>query len=161
MRYQHRSFWLSQRYIQCSSLQNDPYFLRHCNPICKSLVSLEKTMVSFIVIQKAMNPTMIPYIMGCLFVFRKTLFLMWNHSIVGNFENNSKCKCDQGKAILDGIEFLICKITCQDICIEPGLWGCGLVSTSMSLSILRCTIVGNAFSGNLDTYKSQYFPTWR
>ena len=32
------------------------------------------------------------------------------------------CKCDQGKAILDGVEFRVSKIMYKDICIkEHGL----------------------------------------
>ena len=80
--------------------------------------------------------------------------------IVGNkFWDNSKCKFDQGKAILDGIEFRVSKIIYKDICIKVhGLWGWGLLCASMSLSILRCAIAANAFSSDLKTHKSQTFP---
>ena len=90
----------------------------------------------------------------------KTFFQMWSHNNYSRkFWDNSKCKCDQGKAILDGIELWVSKIIYKDICIkEHGLWGCGLVRTSISLSILRSTIVANAFSSNLETHKSQIFP---
>ena len=84
---------------------------------------------------------------------------MWNcNSYSRKFWANSTCKYDQGKAILDGIEFRIIKIIYKDICIkEHGLWGCGLVHTSMSLSILRSTIVANAFSSDLETHKGHIF----
>ena len=71
---------------------------------------------------------------------------------------NSKCKCDQGKAILDGLELRVNKIIYKDICIKVhGLWGCGFVCPSVSLSILRSVIVANAFSSNLKTHKSHIF----
>ena len=38
--------------------------------------------------------------------------------IVGNFETILKCKCDQRKAILDGIEFQVNKMIYKDICIK-------------------------------------------
>ena len=38
-----------------------------------------------------------------------------------------------------------------------GLWGWGLVCASVSLTILRSTIVANAFSSDLETHKSQNF----
>ena len=45
-------------------------------------------------------------------------FWMWNHSnYSGRFSDNSKCKCDQGDAILDGIEFQVSKTISKDICI--------------------------------------------
>ena len=69
------------------------------------------------------------------------------------------CKCDQGKAILDGVEFRVSKIIYKDICIkEHGLWGWGLVCKSMSLSILRDKTAENALSSDLETRKSQNFP---
>ena len=76
---------------------------------------------------------------------------MWNHKNYSRkFWDNFKCKCDQGKAILDGIEFWVSKIIYKDICIKVhGFWGWGFLSTSMSLSILRCAIAANAFSSNL------------
>ena len=85
---------------------------------------------------------------------------MWIHN---NYSrkcwDNSKCKCDQGKAILDGIELWVSKIIYKDICVkEHGLWDCGLVRSSISLNILRSTILANAFSSNLETHKSQNFP---
>ena len=68
-------------------------------------------------------------------------------------------KCDQGKAILDGIEFRVSKITYKDICIkEHGLRGQGFVCPSVSLSILRSAIVANAFYSDLKTHKTQNFP---
>ena len=90
----------------------------------------------------------------------KSLFWMWNHKNYSRkFWDNSNCKCDQGKSILDGIEFRVSKIIYKDIYIkEHGVWDCGLVRTSMLLSILRSTIVANAFSSDLETHKSQYFP---
>ena len=86
---------------------------------------------------------------------------MWNHNNYSRkFWDNSKCKCDQGKAILDGIEFRVSKIhKGKDIFIKVhGMWGWGFLCASMSLSILRCTIAANAFSSALKTYKSQTFP---
>ena len=71
-------------------------------------------------------------------------------------KDNSKCKCDQGKAISDGMELWVSKIIYKDIYIkEHGLWGCG---TSISFSILRYTIIANAFSSDLETHQSQIFP---
>ena len=85
---------------------------------------------------------------------------MWSHNNYSKkFWDNSKCKCDQGKAILDGIELWVSKIIYKDICIkEHGLWDCDLVRSSISLNILRSTIVANAFSSDLETHKSQIFP---
>ena len=69
---------------------------------------------------------------------------------------NSKCKSDQGKAILDAIEFRVSKMIYKEICIkEHGLWGWDLVYTSMLLNIVRCTIASNAFSSDLETIKSK------
>ena len=69
-----------------------------------------------------------------------------------NFWDNSKCKSEQGKAIL---EFRLSKIVYKDTCIKVhGLWGWGFVYLSFSLSILRCTILANVFSGDLKTHKS-------
>ena len=69
------------------------------------------------------------------------------------------CKRDQGKVILDGIEFLVRKIIHKDFCLKVhGLWGWGLACVSVSISILRSTIVANAFSIDLETHKSQNFP---
>ena len=85
---------------------------------------------------------------------------MWNpNNYSRKFWDNSKCKCDQGKAILDGIEFRVSKIIYKDICIKVhGLWGWGFVCLSVSLSILRSAIVANAFSSALKTHKSKIFP---
>ena len=85
---------------------------------------------------------------------------MWNHNNYSRkFYNNSKCKCDQGQAILDGIEFRVRKIVYKDIYIKVyGLWGWGLGCASVSLTILRSIIVANAFSSDLETHKSQNFP---
>ena len=43
--------------------------------------------------------------------------------MAGNFQTmNSKCKSDQGKAILDAIEFRVSKMIYKEICIkEHGL----------------------------------------
>ena len=84
---------------------------------------------------------------------------MWNNcNYSRKFWDNSMCNCDQGKAILDEIEFRVRKIIYKDICIKVhGLWGWGLLCTSMSLSILKCTISTNAFSRDLKTYESQNF----
>ena len=84
---------------------------------------------------------------------------MWNYN---NYSrkcwNNSKCKCDQGKAISDGIELRASKIIYKDICIKvQGLWGWGFVCPSVSLSILMSAIVANAFSNDLMTHKKQIF----
>ena len=81
---------------------------------------------------------------------------MWNHNNYSRkFWDNSKCKCDQGKAILDGIEFRVSKIIYKDICIKVhGYWGWSLVCASVSLSILKCPIVANEFSCNLKTHKT-------
>ena len=85
---------------------------------------------------------------------------MWNHNNYSRkFWDNSKCKCDHEKAILDGIEFRVSKIILKDICIKVhGLWGWGFVCPSVSLNILRSAIVTNAFFSNLKTHKSQIFP---
>ena len=72
--------------------------------------------------------------------------------------DNSKCKCDQGKAILDGTEFCVSKVIYKDICKKVhGLWGWGFLCPSVSLSILRSAIVANAFTSNLKTHKGQIF----
>ena len=66
------------------------------------------------------------------------------------------CKCDQGKAILDGLEFRVSKIIYKDIYIKVyGLWSEDLVCASVSFTILKSTIVANAFSSDLETNKSQ------
>ena len=84
---------------------------------------------------------------------------MWSHNNYNRkFWDNYMWKCDQGKAILDGKELWVSKIIYKDICIkEHGIWGCGFVRTSISLSILRSTTVANAFSSDLETHKSQIF----
>ena len=84
---------------------------------------------------------------------------MWNHNNYSrNFWYNYKCKCDQGKAILDGIEFRVSKIIDKYICIKVhGLWGWGFLCASMSLSILKCTTAANAFSSDIKTHKIQTF----
>ena len=75
------------------------------------------------------------------------------------FLDNSECKCDQEKAILDGIEARVSKIILKGICIKVhGLWGWGFVCLSVSLSIVRSAIVANVFFSNLKTHKSQIFP---
>ena len=85
---------------------------------------------------------------------------MWNHNNYSRkFWDNSKCKCDQRKAILNGIEFRISKMIYKHICIKVHeLWGWGFVCPSVSLSILRSTNFANAFSSDLKTQKSQIFP---
>ena len=85
---------------------------------------------------------------------------MWNHNNYSRkFWDNSKGKCDQGKAILDGMKFPVSKIIYKDICIKVHrLWGRGFVYPSVSLSILRSTIAAKAFSSDLKTHKSQIFP---
>ena len=85
---------------------------------------------------------------------------MWNHNNYnGKFWDNSKRKYDQGKTILDGIEFRVSKIIYKDICIKVhGLWGWDFVSPSVSPSISRSTIVANASSSDLKTHKSHIFP---
>ena len=94
------------------------------------------------------------------FVHQGVFCCMCNHNNYSRkFWDNSKCKCDQGKAILDGIEFRVSKIILKDICIKVhGLWGWGSVCPSVSISTLRSAIVANAFSSNLKTHKSQIFP---
>ena len=92
-----------------------------------------------------------------------TLMKMWKNVKHNNYSrkfwDNSICKCDQGKAILDGVEFQVSKMWYEDICIKVhGHWGWGFVCQSVSLSILRSVIVANAFSSNLKTHKSQFFP---
>ena len=84
---------------------------------------------------------------------------MWNHNnYSGKFWDNSKCKCDQGKAVLDGIEFPVSKIIYKDICIKVhGLWSWDLAYPSVSLSILRSAIAANPFSSNPKTHKSLIF----
>ena len=85
---------------------------------------------------------------------------MWNYNNYSRkFWDNSKCKCDQGKSILDGIEFLVSKIILKDICIKVhGLWGWDFVCPSVLLSILRSAIVANAFSSNPKSHESQILP---
>ena len=62
---------------------------------------------------------------GVSFVCSNKLFKYEITIIVGNFEN-FKCKCDQGKATLDGIEFRVRKMIYEDICIKVhGLSGWG------------------------------------
>ena len=105
---------------------------------------------------------MISYFKECL-VCSMTLMKMWKNGKHNNYSrkfwDNSICKCDQGKAILDGVEFRVSKIWYEDICIKVhGHWGWGFVCQSVSLSILRSVIVANAFSSNLKTHKSQFFP---
>ena len=86
------------------------------------------------------------------------LFKMWNHNNYSRkFRDNSKCKCDQGMAILDGVSGS--KMIYKDICIKVhGLWDWGFIYPSVSLSILRSAIVANAFPSNLKSHKSQIFP---
>ena len=80
---------------------------------------------------------------------------MWNHK---NYSRKFWDKRDQRAAILDGIEFRFSKIICRNICLKvQGLWGWCLLFAPMSLSILRFTIAANAFSSDLNTYKSQSF----
>ena len=69
----------------------------------------------------------------------QTLFKMWNYkNYSSKSQDNSKCKCDQGKAILDGIEFRVSKIIYNYIYIKVyGPWGWGLVCASVSVTILR------------------------
>ena len=88
---------------------------------------------------------------------------MWNHNNCSRkFWDNFKCKCDQGKAIIDVIEFRVSKIIYIDVCIKVrGLWGWGFLCPSVSLSILRSAIVANAFSSDLKTHNSQIFPMIR
>ena len=85
---------------------------------------------------------------------------MWNHNNYSRkLWDNFKCKCDQGKLVLDGIDFWVSKIIYKDICIkEYGLWGWALGYASVPFSILRSTIVTNAFSSDLETHKTQNFP---
>ena len=53
----------------------------------------------------------------------------------------------------------VSKLLYKNICIKAyGLWGWRLVSVSVSLSIIRCTIAANVFSSNLKTHKRQIFP---
>ena len=67
------------------------------------------------------------------------------------FENGSK-------AILNEIKFWASKIIYKEICIkEHWLWSWGLVYTSISFSILRCTIAANLFSSDLETHKRYIF----
>ena len=85
---------------------------------------------------------------------------MWNHKIYSRkFWDNFRCNCDQGKAILDEIEFRVSKIMYKDICIKVhGLWVWVLSCASISLSISRGTIAANTFSSDLKTHISQTFP---
>ena len=83
---------------------------------------------------------------------------IWNHNnYKRKFWDNSKCKCDQEKAILDGIEFRVSKMIYKNIKVD-GLWGWGFVCSSVCLSIIGSAIVANAFSSDLKTHKSQIFP---
>ena len=85
---------------------------------------------------------------------------MWNHNNYSRkYWDNSKCKCDQGKAILDGIEFRVSKTIYKDIYIKlHGLWGWAFECASVSLIVLSCTIAANAFSSNLETHATPNFP---
>ena len=81
-----------------------------------------------------------------------------NLTLISYIKDSSKGKCNQGKAILDGIEFRVSKIIRKRIHIKVyGPWGWDLVCASMSLTILRSTIVENALSSNLETHKSENF----
>ena len=106
-----------------------------------------------------MNLTTISYIKECLFVCPKTLFQKWNQNNYSReFQDNSNCKCDQGKAISDVIEFWVSKMIYRDTDIKVyGLWGWSLVYASVSLTMLRSTFVVNAFSSDLETHKTQNF----
>ena len=59
------------------------------------------------------------------------------------------------------MEFRLSKAIYKDICIkeEHELLGWGLVSTPVSLSMLRYTVAGNAFSSDLETNESENVPT--
>ena len=103
---------------------------------------------------------LISYIKECLVVRSIALFKMWSHNNYRRkFWGNCKCECDQGNAILDGIEFWVSKVIYKDICVNVhGLSGWGFVCPSVSLSTLRSAILRNSFFSNLRTYKSQNFP---
>ena len=77
---------------------------------------------------------------------------------VGNFKTILKSKFDEGKVILDEIQFGVCKIIYKDIYMKVyGIWSGGLVCESVLLTIIRSAIVANAFSRDLETHKSQNF----
>ena len=81
---------------------------------------------------------------------------MWNHNNYSRkFWDNSKCKCDQGKAILDGKEIRVSKIIYKDICIKVcRLWGWGVVSITQHLKVYNCR---KCVFNDLETHKSQIF----
>ena len=84
---------------------------------------------------------------------------MWNHNNYSRkLWDNSKCKCDQGKATLERI-ISVSKIIYKEIYIKVhGLRGWALVCASVSLGILRSTVAANACSSNLETHTTQNFP---
>ena len=80
---------------------------------------------------------------------------------MGNRKNYSIKLWDNSywKAILDGIEFWVSKIIYKGLRIkEHRIWGWGLIFTSKSLCVLRCTIASNEFSSDLETHKRQIYP---
>ena len=92
-------------------------------------------------------------------MYKDTFFKCENHNNYSRkFWDNSKCKCDQGKATLERI-ISVCKIIHKEIYIKVhGLRGWALVCASVSLSILRSTIATSACSSNLETHTTQNFP---
>ena len=94
---------------------------------------------------------MISYIKVSLFVCSKTFFLnVKSQQLYWKILRQFKCKCNQRKVILNGIEFRVSKMIYKDI------WG--FVCPSVSLSILRSAIVAKAFSSDIKTHKSHIFP---
>lgn len=87
---------------------------------------------------------------------QRATFLKCETIIDGRAFWDDSNKWDQGKMILDKIEFQVSKIKYKDICIkEQGLWGWGLICMPILLNILRCKITPNTFPSYLDTHKSQ------
>ena len=63
------------------------------------------------------------------------------------------------KAMIDVIEFWVSKIIYKGPRIkEHRIWGWGLICASKSLRVLRCTIVSNEFSSDLETHERQDYP---
>ena len=48
---------------------------------------------------------------------------MWNHNnYKRKFRDSSKCKCDEEKVILDGIEFRVSKMIYKDVKVHVLFW---------------------------------------
>ena len=92
-------------------------------------------------------------------MLKDTFLNVKSQQLCRKYWDNSNYKCDQRKAILDVIEFRVSKIIYKRYSHNRSwIWGWSFVCPSVSLIILRSTIVTNAFSSNLKTHKSQIFP---